>query len=193
MWYFFINKARIAPVNQAKTSNHVSIPPVKRGRFSRRHRILSKKIVLLLATLFISCAGGGKYLSYTGIGAENYKSAAHYIFENDFIILAAQIRSGGILNLFWYDFLVVNNGKSPLILNWVYDVLFLEYQGKTFQLNKITGVMDYPSHLNPDSEVKIAFSIERRFNNSINNIDRLKFQFNDEIFILDKNPDANWQ
>ncbi len=162
---------------------------------------MNKKMVLLITLFFISCAVATKvlgpvltkYFGHIGIGKENYSSIAHYIYEDDSLVFAAQIRSGGLSNQFWYHFLIMNNGVRPINMNWEYDVLFLEYQGKTYQLIKETPISVYPNSLNPETSVMIGFPIERRFNNTINDIERLKFQFNDELYILDKNPNANWQ
>ena len=160
-----------------------------------------KKLIIVLIFLFTSCAVATKvlgpvltkYFGHIEIGKENYSSIAHYIYEDDSLVFAAQIRSGGFSNQFWYHFLIINNGVRPINMNWEYDVLFLEYQGKTYQLIKETPISVYPNSLNPETSVMIGFPIERRFNNTINDIERLKFQFNDELYILDKNPNANWQ
>ena len=155
--------------------------------------MIINKMIIILIFLLTSCAGGGKYLGYSGINAKNYKLMSHYIYEDDSLALAAGIRSSGILNQFRYELLIINNGNNPINMNWVYDILSLKYKGKTFQLHKMSPISSYPNILNPESFVIIAFTIERRFNNTINDIENLNFQFNDKIFILEKNPNAKWQ
>ena len=155
--------------------------------------MIINKMIIILIFLFTSCAGGGIYYGLRGIGIDNYRSKSHYIYEDDSLTFAAMIRSGGITNKFWYDFLIINNGNNPINVNWFNDNLSLEYQGKTFQLEPMSAISDYPNALNPDSEMKMGFTIEKRFNATINSIERLKFRLNDKIFILEKNSNAIWQ
>jgi len=150
-----------------------------------------KKIIILvpILILIINCAGGGKYYSLSSID-ESSISSAHYQYKDENLLFAAKIRSGGILGVFWHDFLIINNGNVPLQLHGVYDVLNMSLGGKIYQLSKFSS---YPTVLNPDDSFNVGFGIDGKFNDKINDIEELIFQFRDTKYILKKNLLAKWE
>jgi hypothetical protein len=156
--------------------------------------IMFKKIIcLLILVLFIvSCAQGGKYYSLENLKPPEIQSA-HYLFQDDDISLGVKIRSGGIRGHFFYDLVIINSGDKPVRMNWVYDVLSLSINNKTFQLSKMTSITYYPGALNPDTYKTVFFAVPKRFNQNINDVEKLIFQFNDKNYTLTKNKNAVWQ
>ena len=128
----------------------------------------------------------------TNLDAENYLFA-HYIYEDESLVLAAKIRSGGILGSYWYNFMIMNRSNGPIKLNYLIDVTSMILEGKKYQLHKLTRITAYPSVLNPDSFFSFGLSIEKRFNNRINDIEELKFQFNQMEYTLSKNESVTWE
>jgi hypothetical protein len=155
-----------------------------------------KQFIIVGLIFFISCAGDGKYLTYSGLKPDAVTTRAHYIGggAGSDIYLAAMIRSGGVMGVFYYDFLVINNGNEPLNMNYVYDVIFLIIDGKKFKLSKFTSIDQYPDDLNPDTYNLTKYTIPKRFNDNVNDIEQLIFQHNSGTeYILLKNPNATWE
>lgn len=142
----------------------------------------------------LSCATGGQYYD---LASFNNIDNGHYIYKDGEKVFSVLIRSGGILGHFDYEMIIENLGNTPLPLSYTNDVLYLKYNGKTFICPKLdlTGNLapNYPSALNPDSKFNVLFAVDKRFNNNINEIDKLVFQFNGKKYELHKNPDARWQ
>lgn len=151
-------------------------------------------LALIIMSVLMGCAAGGQYYDLSSF--ENIKNG-HYIYEDGEKAFSVLIRSGGILGHFNYEMIIRNQGNAPLPMSYSNDVLYLEYDGKVFICPKLdlTGdlAINYPSAINPDSEYHVLFSIDSRFNNNINDIDKLIFQFDDKKFELERNPSANWQ
>ena len=146
-------------------------------------------IALLLS---ISCAGGGKYLSGSGLDQSNYRKG-HYIFNSNGLILSAIIRSNGIMGSFRYEIMIINTGNVPIQLHYLRDFLYLVYKGKIHQLKLMTPPAAFPTVINPDSFAKLSYIIEKRFNNTINDITELQFSILDKRYTLQKNSSALWE
>lgn len=148
-------------------------------------------IVSLTLGIILGC---GKYYSLKDLNPEN-SNTAHYFFEDSDILMAANIRSGGVLGHFWYDFLLINKSNRPLDLNYVYDVASIQIGEKIYRLSKMTDVLNYPSVLNPDKHFNIAIKVPSDLNDQINNVQKIFFQlnFNEIEYILEKKPNAVWE
>ena len=118
---------------------------------------------------------------------------AHYIYKDNQLTLAARIRKSDVAGGYQYEFLFMNMGKSPILLNYYSDILTMSYMGKIFSLRKLSKFSEYPKSLDAGQYFVTLFHIDGIFSKSVYEIDRLIFKFKDRRFVLERNPGALWQ
>jgi hypothetical protein len=162
------------------------------------------KIFLYKKPLFyISLAGilASSFLWNCGIKGQLQKNPdfstadlreAHYIYEDPLMTLAARIRKSDVAGGYQYEFLFMNKGKSPILLNYYGDILTMSYMGKIFSIRKLSKHSEYPKSLDAGQYFVTLYHIDGIFSKSVYEIDRLIFKFKERRYVLERNPGALW-
>lgn len=148
--------------------------------------------IILLLTLSFSCGVKSTMKKTPVFSIDNYKTG-HYIYQDNLLTLAARIRSGEIPGSYQYEFLVINNGISPIPMNYYNDILTMTYDNKIYSLGKITKLRDYPTSVDPGESRLIFFQLDGVFSPVVYQIKELVFKMGDKRYTLQRNPDAYWR
>ena len=167
---------------------------LKAGKiFLQKTHLLSLLIAgIVVSSLFWSCGIKGQ-LSKTPDFSPTELRDAHYIYQDNLLTLAARIRKSEIAGGYQYEFLFMNKGNSPIILNYYGDILTMSYMGKIFSLRKLSKFDDYPKSLDAGQYFVTLYHIDGIFSQSVYETERLIFKFKERRFVLERNPGALWQ
>lgn len=153
----------------------------------------------LISSVFLfalfSCVGGGKYWRLIDdLKPEEIPKEAHYIYQDDDIVLAVRIMNSMTYESFVYESLICNIGSEPIQLNMSFVNLFFINDGKKYFCRKFSSARFYSDVVDPDSYRRVGFIVGFRFNYEINDIKELYFRLSyNKTYTLTKNPDAKWE
>ena len=142
--------------------------------------------------LFLSCGIKGQLKKTPDFSPAGIQEA-HYVYEDHLLTLAARIRKSDVAGGYQYEFLFMNKGNSPIVLDYYSDILTMSYMGKIFSLRKVCKFSEYPKSLAGGQHFVVLFHIDGIFSQSVYEIDRLIFKFKERRYVLERNPAALWQ
>jgi len=160
--------------------------------FSLQKNLHGKSLVFLIFLVSISCGVRSSMKKTPDFGIENYQTS-HYIYQDNLLTLAARIRSAEIPGSYLYEVLLINNGISPIPMNYYNDILTMTYENKIHSLGKLTKLREFPTSLEPDESQVIYFQLDGVFSQVVYQIKELVFKMGDKRYILRRNPDAYWR
>jgi hypothetical protein len=155
-------------------------------------KIINRFFLLIIIILLAGCSVKEKLRRTPDFSAANYESG-HYLYEDNLIILSAQIQPSEIPGGYEYALLIINRGSSPLPLNYYQDILTLSYNNKIYSLRKITRASEYPLSLVTGQSCIVYFQIDGTFSPQVYNIEYLIFKMGEKRYILKRNPGAVWK
>ena len=147
---------------------------------------------ILTSGLFWSCGIKGQLKKAPDFSLAELREG-HYIYEDHLLTLAARIRKSDVAGGYQYEFLFMNKGKSPIVLNYYGDILTMSYMGKIFSIRKVCTFSEYPKNLDAGQYFVTPYHIDGIFSESVYEIDRLIFKFKERRYVLERNPGALWQ
>jgi hypothetical protein len=153
---------------------------------------LKVAIAIFFLLILISCGVKSSMKKTSDFGVTNYQTA-HYIYRDNLLTLAARIRPAEIPGAYQYDLLLINNGISPIPMNYYNDILTMTYENKIHSLGKITKMREYPTSLEPGESKLIIFQLDGIFSQVVYQIKELVFKMGDKRYVLRRNPDAYWR
>jgi len=118
---------------------------------------------------------------------------SHYIYEDNLITLAAQIRKSDIVGGYEYEFLILNKGITPIPLNYYSDILTISFMGKIFSSRKMIKLNEYPQSLESGRYLVFPCHIDGIFSQSVYEIEKLIFKLGERRYSLSRNPKALWR
>jgi len=146
----------------------------------------------LIFLVTISCGVKNTMKKNPDFGIANYQTG-HYIYQDNLLTLAARIRPAEIPGSYLYEFLLINNGISPIPMNYYNDILTMTYENKIHSLGKLTKLREYPTSLEPEESQLIVFQLDGVFSTVVYQIKELVFKMGDKRYVLQRNPDAYWR
>jgi hypothetical protein len=149
-------------------------------------------LILLFFLAIISCGMKNSMKKTPDFGIANYQTA-HYIYQDNLLTLAARIRPAEIPGSYLYEFLLINNGISPIPMNYYNDILTMTYENKIHSLGKLTKLREYPKSLEPEESQLIYFQLDGVFSPVVYQIKELVFKMGDKRYVLRRTPDAFWR
>ena len=152
-----------------------------------------KRLLLSLTVVILACAGGGAYYTLANMTETDFTTKSHYIHKNDNFIIGAKIRSGGATGIFWYEVALMNIGNRPMDYNFIRDALYYELDGKEFIAAQMNRTYNSPSAINPDEFVTMQWSLDKKNTKRVNDIEKLKFRYDEKFYDLLKNESAMWE
>jgi hypothetical protein len=155
-------------------------------------KIMNRFFLLLIIISLAGCNVKEKLRRTPDFSATNYESG-HYLYEDNLILLSAQIQPSEIPGGYEYALIIINRGSSPLPLNYYQDILTISYNDKIYSLRKITRVSEYPHSLDTGQSCMVFFQIDGTFSPQVYNIDYLIFKMGEKRYILKRNPGADWK
>jgi hypothetical protein len=164
----------------------------RQSPFQPEKKPLIGLLVIFSLLILTSCGVKSSMKKTADFGIANYKTG-HYIYQDNLLTMAARIRPAEIPGAYRYDVLLINNGISPIPMNYYNDILTMTYENKIHSLGKITKLREYPTSLEPGESQLISFQLDGVFSQVIYQIKELVFKMGDKRYVLQRNPDAYWR